>query len=78
MQKFIKTEENWFPNYPNNTVKVRTVPMLDGKVRVWLEGKDDFAMCQEYPNQKIAESMFERVIDNITKEQLEDMGLGVF
>ena len=83
-EKYIKTEENWCGNYANDTVEVSKFvlePYSDEDVtdyRVFVSGTDDLAMFQDYTTQKQADVIYDKIIDNITQDDLEEMGLEYF
>jgi hypothetical protein len=53
------TEDDWYGNFENNTVKLTYHPQLaDGKYRVSIWGNDDFGIDKDFDSPAEAEEVF--------------------
>lgn len=84
LQKFIKTQEEWFPNYPNNTVRVTLSrrpnigppdPEIGKPYTVTVEGLDDHGMTLWTHHLNQAIDTHNSICNHITKKELTVLGL---
>jgi len=69
-----QTSDQWYPNYPGDTVKVRVTRLSDGKWRVSVWGADDDGMECDLRLQDEALALFEALPKVITKADLTARG----
>lgn len=72
----VPTNEDWYPTFPDNTVKVSFSGLTNGQWRVAVWGLDDHGLEHDYETRADAISMFRRVskMSHITHEQLFSWG----
>lgn len=59
---FKLTNDDWYPNYENNTVRLQYIGLLsDGKYRVAVWGNDDFGFEKDFDTESEAISMFRQL-----------------
>lgn len=75
-EKYILTNEDWYPNYFENKLRVKICVLTNRKNRVCIWGADDFGMEKDFPeNQKMeALKCFYDIKDFITEKELKEMG----
>ena len=80
--KFVSTKEDWYPNYPNNKIKVHiglyNFNYLYTKITIF--GADDYGLEIELKGDnynKLLE-LYNQISDFITKDELERMGFTRF
>lgn len=66
---FKKTKDDWYPNYPNDMVKVSFLQLHNflqntNEWRVCVWGNDDFGLEHDFKSKKEAEKVFE-IISNL-------------
>lgn len=77
--RYIPTPDNWYPNYQDNTVRGRVLPLSDGALRICFWGADDYGLELDVPEGWDAGTQrhWERWLDNlaiIDQETLRKMG----
>ena len=66
---FKKTSDNWYPNYPNDMVKISFLKLpnilqnSDAEWRVCIWGNDDFGLERDFQSKKEAMKTFEIISD---------------
>ena len=76
-----KTNDNWYPNYNTNEVKLKYIGKLsDGKFRVACWGNDDFGINKDFETEIEAIDMFEKLKlkEFINHKDLYDLGFTNF
>jgi len=73
---FKKTDDDWYPNFPNNEVKVSLLNVYGGLFRVCVWGADDDGREKDFKNSDEAEKVFNKLsmMDVINKSDLKIMG----
>lgn len=72
----VPTTDDWYPNYPGDTVELSLLNLLDGEFRVCVWGADDFGLEKDFKNPKEALRTYRAVKNScvVTKASLYDMG----
>jgi hypothetical protein len=66
--------ESWYPNYPNDQVKVSLIDYHDGNWRVCIWGWDDFGLEQDLKDKALAQKLYDEIDHGITQAQLKARG----
>lgn len=80
VQKRIRTNEDWYPNYTDNLIEVSLALINAGSIyRVCVWGADDFGMEKDFCFINLLEAMIEymSITDGITKQELFDKGFDI-
>lgn len=74
-QKYVKTNEDWYPNFDDDTIEVtfhHSKYDYDYRITIW--GSDDFGMEKICKNRLEALELYNKIIDYITKKELMNLG----
>lgn len=81
-EKFILTDEDWYPSYTNNKVRVFILQYINEPIETakWLVavwGNDDFGLEKVFScNEKVqAETLFNLICDYTTQQKLREFGM---
>lgn len=77
-EKMLHTKQQWYPNFSGDTVCAMVMPIADKKnpyrVAVW--GADDFGLEIDLADMNKALEIYEGLKDNVTQEELRELGFG--
>ena len=76
IKKYIKTNENWYPNINNVLVRVSIVKLRDQQTpwRICLWGGDDFGMEYDSSSFDKVNELFQLFQDYTSQKELFDLG----
>ena len=72
--KHVKTNEDWYPSYDDNTIKVNFKHIVKNMYLISVWGDDDFGMEKYCDTRLEALEIYKKIDDYITKKQLKFMG----
>ena len=80
-QKFVKTNENWHPNFDGDLIRVQYNEIAATKnystfIRIFVCGNDNEIAARDYliEERKTALEMYKLIDDYVTKQDLADFG----
>lgn len=73
-EKFILTNEDWYPTREDGRVRVLLMGWTDGAWRVLIIGNDDFELEKRFIEENSARQEFKRIVDLTTQKELKSRG----
>lgn len=72
----MRTNDDWYPNFSNNTVVISPVlPLSDGTFRVCVWGADDCGMEIDCKTHKEATKILNKIKEPVSKFDLKELGM---
>lgn len=74
MEKMISTNEDWYPNYQHNRIKITLQKDNPDTYRVSIWGEDDFGMEKIFSDYNTSLAQYNVLSDGVLRSELKMMG----